>query len=240
MSLKRTLKSAVFLACCHFSLAQAGLTSLDEVDSGIVRYNYVACLQGGGDSSSHSPGLNKVGLEVTPCGFGQAISSVDWGYLIFDLASVTAPANSAAVSLTVSGLTGVDGVLSLSDYTLTSASALSDLPAGNLSTAFGADLHSDFSSGNLLGSVSLNTGSSRGVYDIQLSAYALGLINGTSDLLAFGVSYWPSFNGAIFFENINIASPTQLKLETSVPVPATLFLLAFGLAMLGLSRQKKA
>jgi hypothetical protein len=198
--------------------AQAALNTLNEYDSGEIAYQYWGCLlTAGSDSSSHTVGLDEIGIEIVQCGFfGAIVHTNNWGYLIFDLASITSPVTSASVSFTIDGLTGVDGTLQLYDYTLTSASDLSNLAAGPLPITFGADVHNDINSGNLLGSENLTTSSSPGVYTLELSSYALGQINATEGLLAIGVSYLSSGAGDLFFENISIAGPTQLNLEVTL------------------------
>ena len=242
MSLTRIIILSLLVACCQVPLAQAGLITLDEFDSGEVVYKKVSGFCSGTESASHSSGLDKLSTEIRPCGIlGSLITTQTWGYLIFDLATVTGTVSSATVSFTIDALTGVDGTINLFDYTLTSAAALLDLAEGPLPISFAADFHNDISSGNLLGSERLTTSSSPGVYELALSSYTLDQINSAGGLFAIGVSYFQSTEGDLFFENIGITGPTRLNLQVSnIPVPATLSLFAIGLIGLALPRRKRA
>ncbi|MAT93992.1 MAG: hypothetical protein CME59_15500 [Halioglobus sp.] len=242
MSLKKIFYLSILIACCQVPMAQAGLITLNEFDSGEVVYRRVGFFCNGTESASHSSGLDNLSTEIRPCGIlGSLITTQTWGYLIFDLAPVTGTVNSATVSFTIDALTGVDGTINLFDYTLTSATALASLAEGLLPTAFAADFHNDISSGNLLGSERLTTSSSPGVYDLELSSYALDQINSAGGLFAIGVSYFQSTEGDLFYEEIGIAGPTQLNLQiANIPVPATLGLFVTGLIGLASPRRKRA
>lgn len=240
MSLTRILALSFCLACWQLPAAQAGVMTLNEFDSGEIVYQDFGCFFPGSDSSTHSAGLDEIAFQLAGCGIlGTSVITDRWGYLVFDLASVSPVVSSASVAFNISGLSGVGGTLQLYDYTLTSALNLANLAEGIVPLAFGADLHADFSSGNLLGSVDLNAASSPGIYDLALSSYALDQINATGGLLAMGVSYSLDFTGAVFNESISIRRPTQLRLEfADAPAPATIALLLTACAGLGLTRQR--
>ena len=102
MSLKKIFYLSILIACCQVPMAQAGLITLNEFDSGEVVYRRVGFFCNGTESASHSSGLDNLSTEIRPCGIlGSLITTQTWGYLIFDLAPVTGTVNSATVSFTI-------------------------------------------------------------------------------------------------------------------------------------------
>ena len=68
MSLKKIFYLSILIACCQVPMAQAGLITLNEFDSGEVVYRRVGFFCNGTESASHSSGLDNLSTEIRPCG----------------------------------------------------------------------------------------------------------------------------------------------------------------------------
>lgn len=231
----RALTCVYLLLACVASPAWSGAITFDPVHSGEVQFTYRTYLLPPGFPNPppesyyrHDVPLDTL-LQADYSSIGcfcreQILSN---GYVIYDLSTLPFTVGAAVLELDLD-LSYFYDPLAIQVHTVDDFTPefLQNLPTGGIGTlpnSLGAALFGDLQTGNFLGAVDISSGS--GIFTLELNADAIGLINGTSGLLALGLQHTP---GEVVYDEIRFNHAPRLRLGeagTSVPIPSPLWLL---------------